>query len=56
MIPLACHRFSFCDPDDKSYQGTNEISINRFLSLGQLAKLVRLSSVQEVKAVVFIPI
>lgn len=29
-----------CDPDDESYQGMNETSVNRFLSLGQLAKLV----------------
>lgn len=43
-----------CDPDDESYQGMNEISVNRFLSLGQLAKLVR-SSVKKVKVVIFIP-
>lgn len=43
MILLECHSFSFCDPEEESYQGMNEICVNGFLSLGQLAKLVRSS-------------
>lgn len=54
MILLACHS-SACDPDDESYQGMNEISVNRFLSLGQVAKLAG-SGVKEVRVVIFSPI